>query len=179
MQPVPASASLTNVDTDTTTVLRPQPITAESWDKFGWLPVEDTDPRDGGNTLEFAWTDPHLNVISHGPAEVERTAEGTVLDRMYRHETHTQALMALNCRGIVAVAPASASLGDVADLSLIRAFVVEPLAALVLHRGTWHWGPHPLGDEPIRLLNVQGRRYAEDNASADIAELGRIVVATP
>jgi ureidoglycolate hydrolase len=179
VRPRRRGASLTGVGAGTTTVLRPQPITAESWERFGWLPVDDTDPRDGENTLEFAWTDPHLNVISHGPAEVERTGEGTVVDRMYRHDSHTQALMALNCRGIVAVAPASATLSDESGLSLVRAFVVEPLAALVLRRGTWHWGPHPLGDDPIRLLNVQGRRYIDDNASADIAALARVVVANP
>jgi hypothetical protein len=46
-----------------------------------------------------------------------------------------------------------------------------------LARGTWHWGPFPLGDEPVRLLNVQGRRYAEDNDSVDIAAIDDVVVA--
>ena len=31
--------------------------------------------------------------------------------------------------------------------------------------------------EPIRLLNVQGRRYAEDNDKADIAAIGEVLVA--
>ena len=48
---------------------------------------------------------------------------------------------------------------------------------LVLHRATWHWGPFPLGDEPVRLLNVQGLRYAEDNDSVDIAAVEDVVVA--
>ncbi len=42
----------------------------------------------------------------------------------------------------------------------MRAFRLEKLDAVVLHRGTWHWGPFPLGDEPVLLFNVQGLGYA-------------------
>ncbi len=160
-------------------LLRPQTLTAETWAPFGWLPVRDTDAKDGEHTLEFAWADPHLNVISHGPEEIEHDAAGAVVTRLYRHDTHTQALMALNCRGIVAVAPADLEFRDAADLDAIRAFTVEPLAPFVLHRGTWHWGPFPIGADPILLLNVQGRRYVDDNASADVAAVGPVVVAPP
>ena len=60
----------------------------------------------------------------------------------------------------------------------MRAFRLEKLQSLVLHRGTWHWGPFPLGDEPVLLFNVQGLGYARDNASADLASQGvRLVVA--
>ena len=55
----------------------------------------------------------------------------------------------------------------------MRAFRLEKLDAVVLHRGTWHWGPFPLGDEPVLLFNVQGLGYARDNASADLAVAGR------
>jgi len=37
----------------------------------------------------------------------------------------------------------------------------------VLHRGTWHWGPFPDGGPEVRLFNVQGLRYAEDNRSVE------------
>ena len=40
----------------------------------------------------------------------------------------------------------------------------------VLHRGTWHWGPFPLGDEPVLLFNVQGLGYARDNDSVSLPE---------
>ena len=55
--------------------------------------------------------------------------------------------------------------------------MVEPGETLVLHRGTWHWGPFPIRPATsVRLLNVQGRRYAEDNASVDVtARTGRVV----
>jgi ureidoglycolate hydrolase len=160
-----------------TRILEPHRLTEEDWRPFGWLPVADTDPADGTHTLHFAWGDPHLNVIAHAYDEIEHRAEGAFVSRMYRHSTHTQALMGLNVPSIVAVAPAAVTFDAAPDLETIRAFRLEPQEVLVLHRGTWHWGPFPLGSEPIRLLNVQGRRYAEDNDSVDLAALGIVLVA--
>lgn len=154
-------------------------LTPEAWAPFGWLPVLDTDPADGAETLSFAWADPHLNVITHTRDEIAHTDDGPVCDRLYRHDTHTQALMPLNCDAVVAVAPASVTFGSVDDIAWVRAFRLVPQDVLVLHAGTWHWGPFPIGEEPVRLLNVQGRRYAEDNASADLAVLGVEVVVRP
>jgi ureidoglycolate lyase len=88
---------------------------------------------------------------------------------MYRHDTYTQSLTLLDATSVVAVAPADATFADPADLERIRAFVLEPGQTVVLHRGTWHWGPFPIrGATSVRLLNVQGRRYREDNASVDL-----------
>jgi ureidoglycolate hydrolase len=157
--------------------LKPIRLTYEDWQPFGWLPVADTDPADGTHTLHFAWADPHLNVIAHAYDEIEHRAEGAVVNRMYRHATHTQALMGLNVPSILAVAPADTVFETADHLEAIRAFRLEPYEVLVLHRATWHWGPFPLGAEPVRLLNVQGRRYAEDNDSVDIAAVGDVVVA--
>lgn len=154
-------------------------LTPQGWAPFGWLPVLDTDPTDGDHTLSFAWGDPHLNVITHAPDEVEHTDHGPVCARLYRHGTHTQALMPLNCAAVVAAAPAAATFADADDVSEIRAFRLAPQDVVVLHAGTWHWGPFPLGDEPVRLLNVQGRRYTEDNACAELGALGIEVVVRP
>lgn len=149
--------------------LAAEPLTAAAWEPFGWLPVDDTDPADGAHTLHYEWTDPHLNVIAHAAAEVAHTDHGLVCDRMYRHDTHTQALTPLNCDAVIAVARANIDFSNPSDVATIRAFMLHPLDTLVLHQGTWHWGPFPVGDEPVRLLNVQGRRYVEDNASVDLA----------
>jgi hypothetical protein len=46
------------------------------------------------------------------------------------------------------------------------------LSPVVLHRGTWHWGPYPVGAESVRLFNVQGLRYREDNDSVDLLARG-------
>jgi len=53
----------------------------------------------------------------------------------------------------------------------VRAFRLNPLDTFVLHRGAWHYGPFPLGAEPVRLLNLQGRRYEEDSAYVDLDEV--------
>lgn len=146
-----------------------QPLTAAGWAPFGWLPVADTDAADGDHRLAFEWSDVHLNVISHAPQEIDRTARGLLCDGLYRHDTHTQALLVLDVAAVIAVAPADVTFADPGDLETVRAFLLRPLDRFVLHRGTWHWGPFPLGDVPVTLYNVQGLRYAEDNAKVDLA----------
>jgi ureidoglycolate hydrolase len=151
-------------------VVNAEPVTETAWAPFGWLPRADTDPGDGEHTLHFEWDDAHLNTIAHTTDEVETTDEGLRCAVMYRHETHTQVLTPLDAPSVVAVAPAGVSFAEPGDLDTIRAFVVEPGDTVVLHQGTWHWGPFPIrGARSVRLLNVQGRRYAEDNASVDLS----------
>jgi ureidoglycolate hydrolase len=145
-------------------------LTVDRWAPFGWLPVRDTDPADGSERLTFAWDDVHLNVISHAPEEIARTERGLLCDCLYRHDTHTQALLTLDVPSVIAVAPAGTDFSDPGAVDSIRAFVLQPLDNFVLHRGTWHWGPFPLGDRPVTLYNVQGLRYAEDNEMVDLAE---------
>jgi hypothetical protein len=80
--------------------------------------------------------------------------------------------MSLDVPAVIAVAPAAVDFAGPADAGSIRVFRLEPLEPLVLHRGTWHWGPFPIADEAVRLFNVQGLRYAEDNSSVDLAAKG-------
>ena len=155
---------------DIARTIEAQPLMAETWAPFGWLPVADTDPADGSHRLTFEWNDVHLNVISHAPEEIARTEHGLLCDGLYRHDTHTQALLVLDVPAVIAVAPADVAFDDPADLDTVRAFLLGPLDRFVLHAGTWHWGPFPLGDRPVTLYNVQGLRYAEDNAKVDLAE---------
>jgi ureidoglycolate hydrolase len=152
-------------------------LTPSAWAPFGWLPRADTDPHDGDQTLHFEWADAHLNTIEHCSDEVESTRAGMRCAVMYRHDTHTQVLTPLDARSVLAVAPASVEFSTPDDARAIRAFLVEPGETLVLHRGTWHWGPFPVPPATsVRLLNVQGRRYAEDNASVDVTgRTGRVV----
>jgi ureidoglycolate lyase len=147
-----------------------EPVTAAAWEPFGWLPRPDVDPTDGEHTLHFAWDDAHLNTIEHTTDEIDATEHGLRCSVLYRHETHTQVLTPLDVSSVVAVAPANVTFAAAGDLDTIRAFVVEPGETVVLHQGTWHWGPFPIrGATSVRLLNVQGRRYAEDNASVDLS----------
>jgi ureidoglycolate hydrolase len=151
-------------------IIEAEAVTPSAWAPFGWLPVPDVDPTDGEHTLRFEWDDAHHNTIQHTNDEVESTARGLRCVVMYRHVTHTQVLTPLDASSVIAVAPADTTFADAADLDAIRAFVVEPGETIVLHQGTWHWGPFPIrGASSVRLLNVQGRRYAEDNASVDLS----------
>ena len=151
-------------------VVDAEPVTASAWSPFGWLPVADTDPTDGEHTLRFEWDDAHLNTIRHTTDEIEVTARGLRCAVMYRHATHTQVLTPLDAASVVAVAPADTTFDAPGGLDAIRAFVLEPGETVVLHQGTWHWGPFPIrGASAVRLLNVQGSRYAEDNASVDLS----------
>jgi ureidoglycolate hydrolase len=150
-------------------------LSEASWAPFGWLPVGETDPRDGQHRLDFAWNDVHLNIIGHTRDEVPEIPGGLRCEVLYRHDTHTQALMVLNTTAIIAVAPAAVDLSAQGATGEVRAFILEPLDALVLHRGTWHWGPFPTVSPEVRLLNVQGLGYREDNASVDLAALGSSV----
>jgi ureidoglycolate hydrolase len=147
-----------------------EPFTPDAWGEYGWMPVPDDDPTDGIHALEFSWQDAHLNYISHTPDEVERVGDNFIVTRLYHHDTHTQALMPLNCRSLIAVAPAFVDFSYPAQVESVRAFLLDPLVCIVLHRGTWHYGPFPLGTEPVRLLNLQGRRYEEDSAYVDLDE---------
>jgi ureidoglycolate hydrolase len=151
-------------------IVEAEAVTPSSWAPFGWLPVPDVDPTDGEHTLRFEWDDAHLNTIEHTTDEIEVTEHGLRCAVMYRHETHTQVLSPLDSASVVAVAPSDTTFTDPADLGAVRAFVLVPGETVVLHQGTWHWGPYPIrGATSVRLLNVQGRRYAEDNASVDLS----------
>jgi ureidoglycolate hydrolase len=133
------------------------------WNAYGWVPLADTDPRDGQSRLVFDWADAHLNLIGHTADEVPHTERGLVCEMLFRHRTHTQALMVLNCPAVVVVAPPTATFSTPRDAAQLRAFHLSPMDTFVLHQGTWHWGPFPVSDPEVRMLNVQGLRYAEDN----------------
>lgn len=160
-------------------VLEPEPLTDSAWAPFGWIPVDDTDPRDATFTYEFLWGDVHVNLISHAADEIEHTERGAVCTVMYRHDTHTQTLMPLNVDTVVAVAPAEVDFSEPAHLESVRAFRLRPLQCFALHRGTWHWGPFPVGGESVRMFNVQGKRYAQDNVSVDLAARAGVVFEVP
>jgi ureidoglycolate hydrolase len=155
--------------------IRAEPLDQEAWSPYGWIPIRDTDPGDGASRLVFEWNDVHLNIISHRLEELVQTHNGLVCDVMFRHLTHTQALLVLNCPAVVAVAPPSSPLSGPEDLDRVRAFLLRPLDSFVLHQGTWHWGPFPVTDRQVDLFNIQGLRYSEDNDSVKLDERGAAV----
>jgi len=156
-------------------IVVPERLTEAAWSPFGWLPVADTDPRDGEHRMTFEWADAHVNLIGHARVEVPETGRGLRCEMLFRHDTHTQSLMSLDVAAVIAVAPAGVEFSDRADVESIRAFRIGPLEPLVLHRGTWHWGPFPVDAPEVHLFNVQGLRYAEDNRRVDLAAKGLAV----
>jgi ureidoglycolate hydrolase len=151
-------------------------LTEEAWSPFGWLPVDDTDGRDGSHRLHYEWADPHVNKIGHTLGEVPVIPGGLRCQMLFRHVTHTQVLMVLDHPCVLGVAPPFAALDTPEDLAQIRAFRLEPLESLVLYRATWHWGPFPVGGhDEVRLFNMQGLHYADDNEMADLAAAGMAV----
>ena len=97
------------------------------------------------------------------------TADGLRCQMLFRHDTHTQSVMSLDVPAVIAVAPAAEDFTDAIDAGSVRVFRLEPLQPVVLHKGTWHWGPFPVAADSVRLFNVQGLRYAEDNTCVDLA----------
>ena len=110
--------------------------------------------------------------IGHRRDEVPEVPDGLRCQVLFRHVTHTQVVMPLDVDAVVVVAPPGLDMVDAADVDQVQAFVLPKLSAIVLHRGTWHWGPYPIGAESVELFNVQGLRYREDNASVDLEALG-------
>ena len=159
--------------------VRAGPLTEERWAPFGWLPVRDTDPRDGQSRLEFALDDVHLNIIAHFADEIPHVTGGLVCQMLFRHVTHTQAIMVLDNDALMVVAAAGSSLASPDDLAGLNGFHLRAKDAFVLQRGTWHWGPFPVTADGVTLYNVQGLRYAEDNECCDLTTIPRTVEVFP
>ena len=102
--------------------ITPVTLTGETWAPFGWLPVADTDPRDGASVLDFAWHDVHVNRIGHRRDEVPAVAGGLRCQTLFRHVTHTQVVMPLDVPAVVVVAPPAVEITTPDDLDQVRAF---------------------------------------------------------
>lgn len=143
-----------------------QPVTHESWAPFGTLPSDEGTAHDTSD-LEFLWNDGHVNFIGHTNDEITFTDEGNpICELLNRHDTHTQTLMPMSGPAYVVVAPSHLDFTDDADFAHVVAFRLEQHSVVHLARGTWHWGPYPLGADEVRIFNIQGRGYPNDNGIA-------------
>jgi ureidoglycolate hydrolase len=143
-------------------------LTPDAFAPFGVIPALEGAAGPAAD-LEFVLNDGWVNFIGHAASEVPWGDRGPRCDHLNRHRTHTQTLMPMDADTVIVVAPSTTELGDRADLEAVRAFLVRRLECVHLHRGTWHWGPYPVGAAAVRLFNVQGRGYLDDN---DVAALG-------
>ena len=53
--------------------------------------------------------------------------------------------MPMSGDAIVVVAPADVDFSEPEHFDTVRAFALPRHACVHLHRGTWHWGPYPVG----------------------------------
>ncbi len=50
----------------------------------------------------------------------------------------------------------------------MKAFALPQYACVHLHRGTWHWGPYPVGADEVRVFNIQARGWPTDNGIVEL-----------
>ena len=145
--------------------LVPAAATREAFAPFGTLPPEEGDGNPTAD-LEFLWNDGSVNFIGHTLDELEVRDGRLRCELLNRHDTHTQTLMPMSGPAVVVVAPADLDFSEPAHFDAVRAFALPRHSCVHLHRGTWHWGPYPVGADQLRIFNVQGRGYANDNGIA-------------
>ncbi len=148
-----------------------QPLTPEAWARFGTLPSDERDENAYRRSdLEFLWNDGQVNFIAHDNNEVTLSEGRVRCELLNRHDTHTQTLMPMTSDAYIVVAPASVDFTSSDHFLEVAAFRVPQHVPVHLNRGTWHWGPYPLGADSLRIFNIQGRGYVNDN---EIAWLNR------
>jgi ureidoglycolate hydrolase len=150
--------------------LSAEPVTAEGFAPFGILPPDEGDGRPTAD-LEFTRADGWVNYIGHALDEIDVVDGRLRCELLNRHDTHTQTLMPTSGPAVIVVAPAALDFSDAAHLDTIRAFVLPQYTCVHLLRGTWHWGPYPVGGaQTVRIFNIQGRGYPTDNGVAAFAK---------
>ena len=147
--------------------LAAQPLTATGFAPFGVLPPDEGGPGPTAD-LTFTLDDGWVNFIGHAASEVEQGPTGPRCDHLNRHDTHTQTLVPMDGDALLVVASPEVRFADPTDVDAVAAFVVPQHQPVHLHRGTWHWGPYPIGAEAVRLLNIQGRGWPDDNTVAQL-----------
>ncbi len=144
-----------------------QALTPAAFAAFGVLPPDEGGPGPTAD-LEFRLDDGWVNFIGHAADEVAHGPTGPRCDHLNRHDTHTQTLVPMDDDAVIVVAPPAARFADAADVDRVAAFLVPRHQPVHLHRGTWHWGPYPVRAASVRLLNVQGRGWPDDNTVATL-----------
>ena len=145
-----------------TVTLEPIAATIESFAPDGARPPAEGDGKPTAD-LEFLLNDGWVNFIGHTLEEIEHDDGRLRCDLLNRHDTHTQTLMPMSGPAIVVVAPPAADFSQPAHFDAVRAFALPVHTCVHLHRGTWHWGPYPVGTDSVRIFNIQGRGYPNDN----------------
>jgi ureidoglycolate hydrolase len=151
-----------------THTLRLVDVTPEAWAPFGRIPSDEGTEHDDAD-LDCLLNDGHANFIAHDNSEIAfRECGGALCELLNRHDTHTQSLMPVDVDADVVVAPAAVDFSQPAHLQTVKAFRLPPLAVVHLTLGTWHSGPYALHAGRVRLFDIQGRGYPDDNGIAGL-----------
>ena len=140
------------------------PATRESFAPFGTVPPEENDGNPTSD-LEFLWNDGAVNFIGHTLDELDVVDGWLRCELLNRHDTHTQTLMPMSGDAIVVVAPGDVDFSQPGHFDTVRAFVMPCHSCVHLRRGTWHWGPYPLGAPSARVSSSRNRRLARRSSS--------------
>jgi ureidoglycolate hydrolase len=150
-----------------TITLNPTAVTPEAFAPFGVLPPDEGDGNETAD-LEFLLNDGWVNYIAHTLDEIEVIDGMLRCDVLNRHDTHTQTLMPMSGPAVLVVAPAGIDFSEPAHYDTVHAFFLPQHACIHLRRGTWHWGPYPVGANEVRIFNIQGRGYPNDNGTVQL-----------
>ena len=150
-----------------TVTLDPIEATIESFAPYGALPPFEGDGKPTAD-LEFLLNDGWVNYIGHTLGEIEVRDGELRCELLNRHDTHTQTLMPMSGDAVVVVAPADVDFSEPAHFDTVRAFALPRHTCVHLHRGTWHWGPYPVGADEVQIFNIQGRGYPKDNGVVEL-----------
>jgi ureidoglycolate hydrolase len=161
-----------------TIVLQPEPATRETFADYGVIPPFE---GDGNLTADLVFTrdDGWVNFIGHTLDEVEVRDGRLRCELLNRHDTHTQTLMPMSGDALVVVAPPDVDFSQAAHFDTVKAFALPQYTVVHLHRGTWHWGPYPVGAAEVRVFNIQGRGWPTDNSIAELARDHGVVYEVP
>ena len=131
------------------------------------------DEGDGNPTadLEFLRDDGWVNFIGHTLDEIDVRDGRLRCELLNRHDTHTQTLMPMSGDALVVVAPADVDFSDAAHFDTVQAFALPQYTCVHLHRGTWHWGPYPVGASTTSASSTS-RAAATRTTTASCASSG-------
>ncbi len=150
-----------------TVELTPIAATEQSFADYGVLPPTEGDGHPTAD-LEFLLNDGWVNFIGHTLDEISVRDGQLMCELLNRHDTHTQTLMPMSGDALVVVAPPDVDFSQPGHFDTVRAFALPRHTCVHLHRGTWHWGPYPVGADEVRIFNIQGRGYPNDNGVVEL-----------
>ena len=92
-------------------------------------------------------------------------------DWLARHLDQTQALTPIDGPIVVVLGPPGTDPTSETGFAALRAFVADIGEGLQIDEGVWHWAA-AVGRVPVRVANVQGHRWPEDNEIVSLADTG-------